>query len=99
MSQEKIETLENKIRELENTNKIIQDERDTKTNDYKKMTMELGQVIFQNEDYEYENRKLKEKIESLNARIEELEEENKKLKHFKEEGESSTTWKLKSKFS
>jgi prefoldin subunit 5 len=99
MSQEKIETLENKIRELENTNKIIQDELDTKTNDYKKMTMELGQVIFQNEDYEYENRKLKEKIESLNARIEELEEENKKLKNFKEEVESSTTWKLKSKFS
>jgi prefoldin subunit 5 len=50
MNQEKIETLENKIRELENTNKIIQDELDTKTNDYKKMTMELGQVIFQNED-------------------------------------------------
>jgi prefoldin subunit 5 len=99
MNQEKIETLENKIRELENTNKIIQDELDTKTNDYKKMTMELGQVIFQNEDYEYENRKLKEKIESLNARIEELEEENKKLKNFKEEVESSTTWKLKSKFS
>ena len=99
MSQEKIETLENKIRELENTNKIIQEELDTKTNDYKKMTMELGQVIFQNEDYEYENRKLKEKIESLNARIEELEEENKKLKNFKEEVESSTTWKLKSKFS
>ncbi|RAP51426.1 MAG: hypothetical protein BZ133_03050, partial [Methanosphaera sp. SHI613] len=74
-------------------------ELDTKTNDYKKMTMELGQVIFQNEDYEYENRKLKEKIESLNARIEELEEENKKLKNFKEEVESSTTWKLKSKFS
>ena len=89
----------NRIKELETTNKIIQDELDAKTNDYKKMAMEVGQVIFQNEDYEYEIKKLKEKIESLNNQIEMLETENNELKKFKEEVESSTTWKLKSKFS
>ena len=69
MTEEKIEQLENRIKELETTNKIIQDELDAKTNDYKKMAMEVGQVIFQNEDYEYEIKKLKEKIESLNKKI------------------------------
>lgn len=96
---DEIEKLQNKIKELESTNKIIQDELDAKTYDYKKMTMELGQVIFQNEDYEYEIKKLKEEIESLNDKIKELENENNKLKDFKKEVESSTTWKLKSKFS
>ena len=99
MTEEKIEQLENRIKELETTNKIIQDELDAKTNDYKKMAMEVGQVIFQNEDYEYEIKKLKEKIESLNNQIEMLETENNELKKFKEKVESSTTWKLKSKFS
>ncbi|MBO7718727.1 MAG: hypothetical protein J6S29_01095 [Methanosphaera sp.] len=99
MTEENIEQLENRIKELENTNKIIQDELDTKTNDYKKMAMELGQIIFQNEDYEYEIKKLKEKIESMNNQIKTLESENEKLKKFKEEVESSTTWKLKSRFS
>lgn len=99
MTEEKIEQLENRIKELETANKIIQDELDAKTNDYKKMAMEVGQVIFQNEDYEYEIKKLKEKIESLNNQIEMLETENNELKKFKEEVESSTAWKLKSKFS
>ncbi|RAP54196.1 MAG: hypothetical protein BZ137_03535 [Methanosphaera sp. rholeuAM130] len=99
MTQEEIEKLENRIKELEGNNKIIQEELDIKTNDYKKMTMELGQIIFQNEDYEYEIKKLKEKIEELNNRIEELESENHELNDFKKEVESSTTWKLKSKFS
>ncbi|MDO5825619.1 MAG: hypothetical protein Q4Q22_04505 [Methanosphaera sp.] len=99
MTQEEIEKLENRIKELEGNNKIIQEELDIKTNDYKKMTMELGQIIFQNEDYEYEIKKLKEKIEELNNRIEELESENHELNDFKKEVESSTAWKLKSKFS
>ena len=80
MTEEKIEQLENRIKELETANKIIQDELDAKTNDYKKMAMEVGQVIFQNEDYEYEIKKLKEKIESLNNQIEMLETENNELK-------------------
>lgn len=99
MTQEVIEKLENRIKELENNNKIIQEELDIKTNDYKKMTMELGQIIFQNEDYEFEIKKLKDKIEKLKTQIKELENENDKLKSFKKEVESSTTWKLKSKFS
>lgn len=99
MTEDKIEQLENRIKELETTNKIIRDELDAKTNDYKKMTMEIGQVIFQNEDYEYEIKKLNEKIESLHNQIKVLEKENAELKKFKEDVESSTTWKLKSKFS
>lgn len=95
---DEIKILENKIKELESHNKIIQEELDSKNNDYKKMTMELGQVIFQNEDYEFEIKKLKRKIEELHDEIEKLTTENHELNVFKQEVESSTTWKLKSKF-
>ena len=96
MSEKEIKKLENRIKELESHNKIIQEELDLKTNDYKKMTMEIGQVIFQNEDYEYEIRKLKSKIEEIEKENIILKQENQKLKEFKEEIENSTTWKLKS---
>jgi len=51
----------------------------------------LGQSIFECEDLDLKNRKLKKENE-------EIKEELKELKKFKEEVESSTGWKIKSMF-
>lgn len=82
---------EKRIKELETENKILKEQLEETNNNYKKLSMELGQIVFQNEDYEYE-------ITQLKREIEKLEEENKKLKEFKEEVENSKAWKVKSIF-
>lgn len=83
-----------KDQEIKNLTKEIhhlQEELTTQKSNYKRLSSELGQSIFENEDLDMENRKLKREIE-------ELKEENKKLKAFKEEVESSTSYKIKSIF-
>ena len=76
---------------LEKENDYLKKELETYKFNYKKLSAELGQSIFQCEDLEKENMKLKKKILKL-------EEENELLRKFKEEVESSTSWKVKSIF-
>lgn len=80
---------ENEIKQLESENKILQEELDTERNARKKQAVELGQIIFKNEDLESEIRKLKKENE-------ELKNKNEELLKFKQEVESSKSWKLKS---
>lgn len=80
---------ENSIENLEKRIKILEDELNEEKLNYKKQTMELGKIVFQNEDYEYEIKKLKEENKKLKK-------ENAELNAFKQEVESSTAWKLKS---
>lgn len=80
---------ENEIKQLKNENKILQDKLDTERNARKKQAVELGQIIFKNEDLESEIRKLQKENEKLKK-------ENEELLKFKQEVESSKSWKLKS---
>lgn len=79
------------IIDLRNENEYLKNELMSQKSRYKTLSTELGQSIFENEDLDLENRKLKKEIE-------ELEEEIKRLKKFKQEVESSTSWKVKKMF-
>ncbi len=81
----------NEITNLTKENDILKKELEQQKFNYKKLSTELGQSIFECEDLEKENRKLKQEIETLK-------EEISQLKKFKEEVESSTSWKVKSIF-
>ncbi len=76
---------------LTKENDYLKKELEEQKYHYKQLSTEVGQLIFNNEDLEEENRKLKQKIENLKEEIDEL-------KKFKEEVESSTSWKVKSIF-
>ncbi|MDD6286404.1 hypothetical protein OTK55_07970 [Methanosphaera sp. Vir-13MRS] len=80
---------ENSIENLEKRIKILENELNEEKLNYKKQAMEIGKFVFQNEDYEYEIKKLKEENKKLKK-------ENAELNAFKQEVESSTSWKLKS---
>ena len=58
---------------------------DESKNNYKKLSLKIGKLIFQNEEYEREIKNLKEKITQL-------EQENNKLKNIQKENK----WNLKS---
>lgn len=92
------EEIKEKIKQLETNNKMLEEQLQETTNNYKKLSLELGQTIFQNEDYEYEITKLKNTIKQLEKDNKQLKEENNQLKEFKKEVEKSTTWKVKSIF-
>lgn len=92
------EELKAEIKQLESNNKILEEQLEQTTNNYKKLSLELGQIIFQNEDYEYEITKLKNKIKTLEEENKQINEENEKLKEFKKEVEKSTAWKVKTIF-
>lgn len=85
--------MENKdeIKKLIKENENLKQEIELQKNSYKQISMELGQNIFKNEDLEKE-------IYLLKKENQRLEEENKELRKFKEEIESSTSWKVKSLF-
>lgn len=70
---------------LEQENKLLKMELDEFKNNYKKLSLKIGKLIFQNEDYEREIKNLKEKITQL-------EQENNKLKNIQKENK----WNLKS---
>ena len=76
---------------LEKENEYLKNELENQKNNYKQVSAELRRSIFEAEDLDDENRKLKKKIANLEEEIEEL-------KKFREEVESSTHWKLKSLF-
>lgn len=92
------EELKAEIKQLKSNNQILEEQLEQTTNNYKKLSLELGQIIFQNEDYEYEINKQKKKIEELKQENNKLIEENERLKEFKKEVEKSTTWKVKTIF-
>lgn len=79
------------INHLKNENEILKKELEEQKFSYKKLSSELGQSIFEYEDLELENRKLKRKNEELKEKVEELEK-------FKQEVESSTGWKIIKRF-
>lgn len=70
---------------LEQENKLLKMELDEFKNNYKKLSLKIGKLIFQNEEYEKEIKNLKEKITQL-------EQENNKLKNIQKENK----WNLKS---
>ncbi|ABC57189.1 MULTISPECIES: hypothetical protein [Methanosphaera] len=70
---------------LEQENKLLKMELDESKNNYKKLSLKIGKLIFQNEEYEREIKNLKEKITQL-------EQENNKLKNIQKENK----WNLKS---
>lgn len=70
---------------LEQENKLLKIELDESKNNYKKLSLKIGKLIFQNEEYEREIKNLKEKITQL-------EQENNKLKNIQKENK----WNLKS---
>lgn len=70
---------------LEQENKLLKMELDEFKNNYKKLSLKIGKLIFQNEEYEREIKNLKEKITQL-------EQENNKLKNIQKENK----WNLKS---
>ncbi len=70
---------------LEQENKLLKKELDESKNNYKKLSLKIGKLIFQNEEYEREIKNLKEKITQL-------EQENNKLKNIQKENK----WNLKS---
>ena len=70
---------------LEQENKLLKMELDESKNNYKKLSLKIGKLIFQNEEYEREIKNLKEKITQL-------ERENNKLKNIQKENK----WNLKS---
>lgn len=70
---------------LEEENKLLKMELDESKNNYKKLSLKIGKLIFQNEEYEREIKNLKEKITQL-------EQENNKLKNIQKENK----WNLKS---
>ena len=70
---------------LEQENKLLKMELDESKNNYKKLSLKIGKLIFQNEEYEREIKNLKEKITQL-------EQENNKLKNIQKESK----WNLKS---
>ena len=70
---------------LEQENKLLKKELDEFKNNYKKLSLKIGKLIFQNEEYEREIKNLKEKITQL-------EQENNKLKNIQKENK----WNLKS---
>lgn len=70
---------------LEQENKLLKMELDESKNNYKKLSLKIGKLIFQNEEYEMEIKNLKEKITQL-------EQENNKLKNIQKENK----WNLKS---
>ena len=63
---------------LEQENKLLKMELDESKNNYKKLSLKIGKLIFQNEEYEREIKNLKEKITQL-------EQENNKLKNIQKE--------------
>lgn len=63
---------------LEQENKLLKMELDEFKNNYKKLSLKIGKLIFQNEEYEKEIKNLKEKITQL-------EQENNKLKNIQKE--------------
>ncbi len=79
------------INNLKNENEILRKQLEEQKFNYKKLSSELGQSIFECEDLELKNRKLKKENTELKEEIEEL-------KKFKEEVESSTGWKIKQLF-
>ncbi|MDO5822079.1 hypothetical protein [Methanosphaera sp.] len=70
---------------LEQENKLLKMELDEFKNNYKKLSLKIGKLIFQNEEYEKEIKNLKEKITQL-------EQENNKLKNIQKENK----WNFKS---
>lgn len=70
---------------LEQENKLLKMELDEFKNNYKKLSLKIGKLIFQNEEYENEIKNLKEKITQL-------EQENNKLKNIQKENK----WNFKS---
>lgn len=70
---------------LEQENKLLKMELDEFKNNYKKLSLKIGKLIFQNEEYEREIKNLKEKITQL-------EQENNKLKNIQKENK----WNFKS---
>lgn len=72
-------------KKLEQENKLLKMELDEFKNNYKKLSLKIGKLIFQNEEYEREIKNLKEKITQL-------EQENNKLKNIQKENK----WNLKS---
>ena len=70
---------------LEQENKLLKMELDESKNNYKKLSLKIEKLIFQNEEYEREIKNLKEKITQL-------EQENNKLKNIQKENK----WNLKS---
>lgn len=70
---------------LEQENKLLKMELDESKNNYKKLSLKIGKLIFQNEEYEREIKNLKEKITQL-------EQENNKIKNIQKENK----WNLKS---
>ena len=70
---------------LEEENKLLKMELDESKNNYKKLSLKIGKLIFQNEEYEREIKNLKEKITQR-------EQENNKLKNIQKENK----WNLKS---
>lgn len=70
---------------LEEENKLLKMELNESKNNYKKLSLKIGKLIFQNEEYEREIKNLKEKITQL-------EQENNKLKNIQKENK----WNLKS---
>lgn len=72
-------------KKLEQENKLLKMELDESKNNYKKLSLKIGKLIFQNEEYEREIKNLKEKITQL-------EQENNKLKNIQKENK----WNLKS---
>lgn len=65
---------------LEQENKLLKMELDEFKNNYKKLSLKIGKLIFQNEEYEKEIKNLKEKItqlEQLNNKLKNIQKENK----------------------
>ena len=69
---------------LEQENKLLKMELDESKNNYKKLSLKIGKLIFQNEEYEREIKNLKEKITQL-------EQENNKLKNIHKENKWNLT--------
>lgn len=76
------------INSLKKENEILKKELEEQKFSYKKLSSELGQSIFECEDLDLKNRRLKKENAELKEEIEEL-------KKFREEVESSNLWKIK----
>lgn len=75
--------------DIEKENKILKEEIATYKNNYKKLSLELGQAVFQNEEYE-------NKIRQLEKEIETLKQENNTLKQENQQLIKDSKWNLKS---
>ena len=82
---------ESDIEKLISENKRLKDEILQEKNNYRQVSMELGQAIYKEEE-------LKEKIKKYEEKIQELEEEVEELRLYKEEKEASAASKIKSIF-